>query len=98
MKRRFVIGIQGMTEAQEKSFRDFLNKHGFWWHWIDNLWLFATNKPALTASEIRDAAPESARTIVLEFPEDITWATRGKPNTQGKKMSDWLESTWKKDD
>ena len=42
MKRRFIIGIEGLSREQEDKFRDYLEERGSWWHWIGNLWLFCT--------------------------------------------------------
>ena len=99
MNRRFVIAAEGLTGEQERKVRDYLAEHGAWWHWIDNLWLLSTT----TTSEdfgtvnILDAISKlngDAKVLVFEFPEDIDWAARSKPNRKGKSMSDWLRNAW----
>ena len=97
MRRRFVIGVEGLDKDQERRFREYIAKFGPWWHWIDNLWLLTTKREDVTAKDIRDHARElasSARVVVIEFPEDITWATGGARNSSGKAMSEWLLSPW----
>jgi hypothetical protein len=97
MKRRFVIGIDALSESQEAEFRKYISSQGAWWHWIKNLWLLTTNDDDVSADKVRDEILRlnpTARTIVMEFPEDITWAASGSKNAQGKKLADWLRAAW----
>jgi len=99
MNRRFVIGVEGLTPKEQGKLREFLRAHGAWWHWINNLWLLSTTSDdeGLSVEQIRDQITKinrKARSIVFEFPEDITWAGSGKKNLKGKTMFDWLKTTW----
>jgi hypothetical protein len=97
MKRRFVIGIDPLDADQEKQFREYIAKRGSWWHWIGNLWLMTTTDEEISAAEIRDfifTLSPNARVVVFEFQEDIAWAASGNKNASGKRLYDWLETTW----
>lgn len=97
MRRRFVIGVEEFDKDQERRFREYIAKVGAWWHWIDNLWLLTTKRADVTATDIRDYALElnpAARVVVLEFPEDVTWAASAARNRAGKSMSEWFLSPW----
>lgn len=97
MRRRFVIGVAGLDDEQNKQFRKYIAAKGAWWHWIDNFWLMTTKNEMVTAEEIRDKIGQikpDVRAVVFEFPADVTWATYGGKNAQGKNMSDWLVSPW----
>jgi hypothetical protein len=99
MKRRFVIGIDAFDEDQESTFRAYIASKGSWWHWINNFWLMTTNDDDVTAAEIRNEIlrlKPNARTVVFEFPEDVTWAASGSKNASGKKLADWLKDQWKR--
>jgi hypothetical protein len=101
MRRRFVIGIDALDEEQEKKFREYIASKGAWWHWISNMWLMTTKNEDISAAQIRDqikGLSPKARVVVFEFPEDITWATSGNKNAQGKKLADWLKTPWGDDD
>jgi hypothetical protein len=103
MKRRFIIGIDGISAENITKVHNYFNKHGFWWHWIGGLWLFVTRDTKLTTTSIDDAINEletspNARTFVMEIHEDISWTTRGKKNKKGRDMSDWLKETWASND
>jgi hypothetical protein len=99
MNRRFVIGVEGLSRAQEDKLREFLRARGAWWHWIDNIWLLSltSDNDDFKVAQIRDQIREinkNARSIVFEFPEDIAWAGSGKKNTKGKSMFKWLKTAW----
>jgi uncharacterized protein YbaA (DUF1428 family) len=97
MKRRFVIGIDPLNADQEEQFRNYIAKHGAWWHWIGNMWLLTTGEDDISAEKISNFALEvnaKARVVVFEFPEDIDWATSSSANASGKKISEWLVKTW----
>jgi hypothetical protein len=92
-----VIAVDALDAEQEKKFREYIGTKGAWWHWIGNLWLMTTKSEAISAEQIRNKIQEikpTARVVVLEFPEDITWAASGSKNAQGKKLADWLKSPW----
>jgi hypothetical protein len=96
MTRRFVIGVEGLDESENDRLRGHLESRGRWWHWITNFWLFVTDDPALTAGQLRDYIKNlnnSARSIVLEFEDDITWAGKG-PHWEDKDMFSWLHRIW----
>jgi hypothetical protein len=93
--------VDGLDASQEKQFREYIGTKGAWWHWIDNLWLMTTANESASATDIRDAIQKikpTARVVVFEFPEDITWASSANKNAQGKKISDWLKSPWGDED
>lgn len=99
-RRRFVIGLSGVTADQENQFRDYVAREvGSWWHWIDGLWLATTRSGGPKASDIRDKANKIApgcRCVVFEFPEDITWAATETTGRSGRRMADWLHEPWGK--
>ena len=97
MRRRFVIGVAPLDRDQEGALREYLGSLGAWWHWIENLWLLTTaRETSLDVSEIRGFISNlnpTARIVVFEFPEDITWASKGS-NAKGMNISDWLKEPW----
>jgi hypothetical protein len=96
-RRRFVIGVDGLTSPQEAQLREYISGLGAWWHWINNLWLLTTTSEEPEAAHIRDKIIDinpSAKCVIFEFPEDITWAATGTKNSQGKKLADWIRSPW----
>ena len=97
MRRRFVIGADALTKAQESKFREHIASKGAWWHWIGNLGLFTTINSDISAQQIRDYIldlhPE-ARVVVLEFPEDLDWAASNTKSKSGKELAGWLKSPW----
>lgn len=100
MMRRFVIGVSGLSKDKSTAFKDTLNEYGGWWHWIGNFWLLVTDDEDLDVEVLRDrlSSLEAERAVVFEFPEDISWATLGGVNKDGKHMADWLKNTWADDD
>jgi hypothetical protein len=97
MKRRFVIGIDALDAGQEEKFRKYIARQGAWWNWIGNMWLMITDKEETSVTAIRDFIYElnpRARIIVFEIPEDITWAATSVENSSGRKLTDWLRTTW----
>jgi hypothetical protein len=100
MKRRFVIGADSLDAEREGKLRDYLQKKGDWWHWIGDMWLLTTNDQEITVADINNHIVNlkpDIRTVVFEFPEDITWATSGVRNKEGSRISDWLEGPWAKE-
>ena len=104
MKRRFVIGVSGLSIVQEQLLREYLRTLGAWWHWTDGLWLFTTEDAEITAgairTKIREIGPASGlRVVVLEVKESITWATFGPTSKgpEGKSIASWIKSTWDTD-
>jgi hypothetical protein len=101
MRRRFVIGIDSLNTGQEKQFREYIRHMGAWWHWISNMWLMTTKDENVSAEQIRDEILRinpTARVVVFEFPEDITWAASGNKNPKGQKIYSWITSPWGDDD
>jgi len=96
MKRRFVIGVDGLTASKSKSFREYLGSLGGWWHWIENFWLLITENEDVAVDKIRDQAKAlgANRVVVFEFPEEVDWTTSGPRNSKGRPMGDWLKTTW----
>ena len=101
MKRRFVVAIDGLTDAQENQVSElFLEKYG-WWHWIDGFWLLVDSTDELTPASIRGmigTVKPTARRIVLEVLEvsgqTSSWAGYG-PTGDDHTMFKWLRETWK---
>jgi hypothetical protein len=97
MRRRFVIGIDGLDPAEEKRFRKYISDQGAWWHWIDNMWLMTTKSTDVSAEKILDEVLEinpDARVVVFEFPQDVTWAASGNTNRKGRRLADWIRTPW----
>jgi hypothetical protein len=95
MTKRFVIGTKTLSSEQEASLLSYIRKSGAgWWHWLPNFWLIKDSKEKLTASDLIDAL-DGAQGLVMEIPEDITWAGRVSPNNAGKEPFDWLKNVWK---
>jgi hypothetical protein len=101
MRRRFVIGVDPLNVGQELRFREYIKKQGgSWWHWVGNFWLITTKDNDLSAEQIRDKILEinpTARVVVFEFPEDITWAASASTNARGAMITDWLKDPWGKE-
>jgi hypothetical protein len=99
-RRRFVIGVGGLSSAEDKLVREYISEQGAWWHWISNLWLMTTKNEEISAGTIRDEilkVNQKARVIVFEFPEDLDWAASASTNSSGKGMADWLRQPWGSD-
>jgi hypothetical protein len=98
MKRRFIIGIDSLDTDQEKRFREFIADYGgLWWHWIGNMWLMTTDNDEVSAAKICDfvlGLKGYARVVVFEVPEDADWAASSNKNRSGKRIYDWLKTTW----
>jgi hypothetical protein len=100
MTRRFVIGVDGLSEEADTSFRKYLDEVGAgFWHWIPNFWLIAVDSDEISANEISNKLHDlkAKRNLVLEFPEDLDWNGWGRPNANGKNMYEWLKTTWAED-
>src|ERR1700726_4630482 len=97
MTRRFVVGVDGLTDDSDTKFREFLKSCGAgYWHWIPNFWLITTDDEDVSAEKISDKLNDlkAKRNLVLEIPEDISWYGWGAPNAKGKSMYEWLMTTW----
>jgi hypothetical protein len=97
MKRRFVIGVEGLSKDADTKFRKFLSDLGAgYWHWIENLWLVTVDNDEISTERISKQLNElgSERNLVLEIPEDLDWAAWGRPNVKGRTMFEWLKTTW----
>jgi hypothetical protein len=95
MKRHFLIATDNLSRDDSRAVSDHIKalKVG-WWHWIDNLWLIATEKDEVDATDLRDAIIElvaPANVLVVEFAEPVTWAGYG-PSTNRKNMFAWLQN------
>jgi hypothetical protein len=99
--QRFVIGTANLTKDQESKFIAFLGEMGAgWWHWLPNFWLVKSLNGKVNVENIRDAISDisNADCLVMQIEEDITWATFGGVQKNGKKMTNWLKESWGKDD
>ncbi|HTT81237.1 MAG TPA: hypothetical protein VMF86_16315 [Stellaceae bacterium] len=99
MTRRFVIAVDGLDESENDRLRGYLESRGQWWNWISNFWLFVTDDPTVAAEDLRDyvgSINNLARSIILEFDEDVTWAGKG-PHRNEKDMFRWLHTAWSKE-
>jgi hypothetical protein len=102
MKRRFVIGVEGLDQDDNKELARLLGRgNRSWWHWIENFWLFVTDESdPITASEIRDfikGLNRKARVLVFEFERHLAWSGKG-PKTPDKDMYVWLRKDWSPED
>ncbi|KRC79957.1 hypothetical protein [Sphingomonas sp. Root241] len=97
MTYRFIV-TASLSEAGEKAFLAYLKEHGVgWWHRAPSFWLLVTRRQgAISVIGIRDKLRElgitSAVALVMEIPEDITWAGLHPPDR--KDTFDWLRNTW----
>ena len=90
MKKRFIIGIGSSTDAQNKEFFRYLNKHHLnWWHWISNFWLIVDENGQLSASRLTDDLGEiypNVNTIAIELEGDSdTWSGFGPAGEDNEK-------------
>ena len=98
--RRFVIAAQGLSNANEEAFMEYVKANQFgWWHWIENFWLITTHNSSISAEDIQNQLNKSssnARNIVLEISESKDWVAFG-PNAEGAEnnMFEWLHGEWK---
>ena len=97
MKRRFVIGAEGLTkDAERKMVEFFREKKLAWWHHISNFWLVYDVSDTITAQELRDAIvklrPTGNPVLVLQIPQSSTWSGM-RPSTKTD-MFDWIEKSW----
>lgn len=101
MKRRFIVSVSGLSDAEVETLRSFLKSKAAWWNWIPNFWLLTTKNEEVSCAEIRDKIMQIAddpTCLVMEVPKDEGWATYGPSNKNGKKMSDWIKETWGDED
>jgi hypothetical protein len=69
MPRKFVIGVEGISQQQEREFGSFLSEYGTWWHWLSNVWLLTTNRSDIDRKTIIDTIHEidkHANAMILE--------------------------------
>lgn len=98
MTKRFAIGVSDLTSEEQQALRTYLGQKGTWWHWIPNFWLFVADDDAMTAGEIRDhigIINQHAKCIVINADGGGGWAGKGKPNSSGKPMFQWVRNMWK---
>ncbi|EJB02898.1 hypothetical protein Rleg9DRAFT_1712 [Rhizobium leguminosarum bv. trifolii WSM597] len=101
MRRRFIIATQDYDADESKRVTDFLSKHGAWWHWISNFWLFTTTTSDISCEKIGkhiSSINDRNRALVMEVPEDVDWSVFGAKNAKGQSMATWLSNTWAKQD
>ncbi len=97
MKKRFIVGMDTITEEQEKAFLKYLKTTRLaWWHWIDNFWLIVDRSEKFTAeklqNEIKKLIPLE-RLLVIEVKGGAPWSGFG-PKTEKLNMFNWLLYTW----
>ena len=96
MAKRFAIGLQAATPAQEAAFRSHLETIGAgWWHWIPNFWLVISWNDGTSAENFRDALKECApgcNSMVIEIEGTATWYGFGP--IEGTFFG-WMHETWK---
>ena len=78
MKNRFFVAVQ-LTQAGEAAFLAFLKEQNMgWWHRVPNVWLLTSRKEEVSATLIRDKlraiGTTSPSALVMQVPEDVTWA------------------------
>lgn len=100
MTRRFVVGVDGLSEAQEASLRNYFLGIGSWWHWIPNFWMVVVRDDAIDPAAIRNRLTQLTSAtrnnlIVIEVSGPHTWAGFG-PNTKPSDMFEWINGTWTK--
>lgn len=100
MKKRFVVGIDTITEEQEKAFLEYLKTNSLaFWHWIDNFWLIVDRSEKFTAKKLRGEIKKlipSERLLVIEVKGRGRWSGFG-PKTEKRNMFNWLHNTWSRD-
>ena len=102
MSKRFVVLLENPTEAQNKSFYDFIvaTNSFSWWHWMTDSWLLVTSDQSQTVTTIRDQLVKSCpnvRSLVLEVlaANPYSWAGYG-PRDPESNFGKWLDETWLK--
>ena len=100
MKKRFMVGLDSSTLAQDQAFIKLLSGPYGWWHWLKNFWLIYDPNGVLTASEVRRMADEvypSVTKFVIELRPDgsDTWSGTG-PGTGERNMFKWIRENWSK--
>ena len=102
MKNRFIVGVNGMTEEEEKAFISYIrDKRMGWWHWVSNFWLLVDPSEQIEVVDIRDVLIRVApgkRNLVLqvEIEDESTWAGLG-PTGEKNDMFNWIRKTWSQD-
>jgi hypothetical protein len=55
MKRRFIVAVSGLDQADQNKFSEFIRENGLgWWHWIGDFWLLTSKSEAVSVTQIRD--------------------------------------------
>ena len=100
MRNRYIIAISSLTTEEEKIINDLIDSYdGSWWHWIENIWLFATENDNFSTKNIREDIIEklgdSVKILVIGIdPTGDGWAGLG-PSDKQKNMFNWLQENWK---
>lgn len=96
MSRFFILTTDALTTEQEQQVVQIATQFS-WWHWMPNFWLFKDHSDTATVEAIRDqfgkVAPMSRCMIFQVNP--VLWAGRVRPDAQGNKMEEWVNSHWK---
>ena len=96
MKKRYIVGINSLTEEQEKAFLEYISSNELaWWHWINNLWLIVDRSGKLTAKKLRDDLMEivpETYLIVMDGIDGRCWGFG--PKGKKRNMFNWLDNTW----
>jgi hypothetical protein len=90
--KRYIVAVSGLTDIEETEFIEFARANELkWWHYIGNFWLLIDPNENLDAARIRDklhAMKSSMRCIVIENPDNETWAGFGPKE---KHIFDWVK-------
>jgi len=98
MSKFFTIATDPLSAEEEKKVKELFVPGTIWWHWLPNFWLVKDNADHLNASNLISSIKSinsTARAVVLEV-DPVTWSALTRPNAQGKNMSAWITSNWKR--
>ncbi len=74
MTKKFVIMVDDSTPEQQNAVTAYLEGKGGFWHWLSDVWLFATDEE-MTCVSIRDrlveAVPGDHLVVVRVANEDF---------------------------
>lgn len=100
MRKRFVVGVDSMSDEQEQKFLEYIRKNGYgWWHWLNNFWLIVDGEGKLTASQLRDTLKSivpNVNLLVIDVEGKQNWSGFG-PRSEERNMFNWIRKTWDRD-